>query len=361
MARPGKAIFDVAMMAGWAFAAVLTGLVALTMVDDTGDSATNPSVVATLGNNDSRLVTGSIDRQRPVDPLSTGSIQSNNPQIAKQVARQNESFNPFSDQVNRQSNQIRDVLNELRALKREVAAFHISTKRLRNENDLLRQRLVKLEQAKETARNPVRIVTLPKRDDSRSPFLHSADNNMPIDTNPTGSIAPTRQIPESGPAFDPFKNDPQSKVKISREPLNMDLTVEGPNGRMMLPKTKPTKRQAAAKRPPNGLKPKSEVVPAPQQALSSSQTSFALDLGQFVSIATLDGAWNEISASQRALIGDLKPLSKVVRNSDDKLALNLIAGPIQNAAQAATLCAKLKYRGYACRVSVYQGQALASR
>ena len=39
MARPGKSIFDVTMMAGWAFAAVLTGLVALTMVDDTDDSA----------------------------------------------------------------------------------------------------------------------------------------------------------------------------------------------------------------------------------------------------------------------------------------------------------------------------------
>lgn len=355
MARPGKAIFDVAMMAGWAFAAVLTGLVALTMVDDTGEPATGPSVVASLGNDDSRLVTGSIDRQ------STGTVRPHNPQINNPVARQNESFNPFSDQVNRQSDQIRDVLAELKALKREVAAFHVSTKRLRSENDLLKQRLAKLEQPRTTDNAPVRVVTLPKRDDDRVLWPRSADNNMPIDNTATGSIAPTNPIPPSGPAFDPFQKKPQSAVKVSQEPLNMDLTVEGPNGHMMLPKIKPNERPAVLQKAHEGLKPKSEVVDAPQQALNSSQTSFGLDLGQFISIADLEGAWKEVSISQRAIVGDLKPLSKMVRNANNQLSLDLIVGPIQNAAQAANLCAQLKFRGYACRVSVYQGQALASR
>ena len=38
---------------------------------------------------------------------------------------------------------------------------------------------------------------------------------------------------------------------------------------------------------------------------------------------------------------------------------HLILGPIQNAAQAATLCARFKLNGYECHVSVYQGQVLA--
>lgn len=351
MARPGKTVFDVAMMGGWAFAAVLTGLVALTMVDDTGNPATNSRAVAARENDETRLVTGSIDRE------STASITPSNPLIVKQ----NETFNPFAEKSDQQAQKIQDILAELKALKREVAAFHVSTKRLRTENSLLKQRLVKLEQNEQHRANSVRVVDLPKRNDVRAPIHKAAPSNVIVDNSATGSIAPVAPVPKTGAPFDPFASQRQTQVKVSQEPLNMDLTVEGPNGRMMLPKTKPVALKRNTPVSGNLQKPKSEVVAAPQQALASSQTSFGLDLGQFVSIADLDGAWNEISISQRQFVGDLKPLSRVTRTQANQLALNLVVGPIQNAAQAATLCAQLKFRGYSCQVSVYQGQALATR
>ena len=367
MARPGKAIFDVTMMAGWAFAAVLTGLVALTMVDDTGEPATRSSAVATLESDDARLLTGSIRQQK------AGARSAQNPLIEKQ----NETFNPFSQTANSQYDQLQQVLSELRALKREVAAFHVSTKRLRTENNLLKQRLAKLELRDDTREDGVRVVALPRRDDARTPLplpphqaaQNGVDDHRMVDRSATGSIAPIPLVPQNEAAFDPFKatNQPkQPQVQVSEEPLNMDITVQGPDGRMMLPKTKPATlrsqtTQATAPVSDETIRPKSEVVEAPEQALASSQTVFGIDLGQFISIADLEGAWNEISISQRPIVGDLKALSRVMRGSRNELVLNLVAGPIQNAAEAASLCAQLKFRGYGCRVSVYQGQALANR
>ena len=128
MARPGKAIFDVTMMAGWAFAAVLTGLVALTMVDETGVPANNSSVVATLENDDARLVTGSVPKQAVASSPKD-----------KAASRQDQSYNPFDEKSVPQSASIPQILAELKAVRQEVQAFHVSARRLRDENDRLKQ------------------------------------------------------------------------------------------------------------------------------------------------------------------------------------------------------------------------------
>ena len=364
MARPGKAIFDVTMMAGWAFAAMLTGLLALTVVDETGDSATDSGVVATLEEDDARLLTGSV----PENPMQNGDRQGNDRLQRLLMEQQNRSFDPFNKKIEVQSEQLKDVMAELRSLKREVAAFHVTTKRLRNDNNLLKQRLAKLELGKKSQSDPadpVRVIELPKRPDSGNPILSVNRGLIPsaqsIDPNATGSIAPVAPVPIEGQSFDPFKKQSQPRVKVRDEPFNMDLTVEGPGGRMMLPKAK-TVGSAGALTNHSGLrKPASEVIAAPVQTKEASRTAFGVDLGQFVSLSDLGSAWKEIGISQRELVGDLKPLSRITQINKDRLALNLILGPMQNAAQAATLCARLKQRGYGCKVSVYQGQALALR
>ena len=361
MARPGKAIFDVTMMAGWAFAAVLTGLLALTVVDETGDPATGSGVVATLENDDARLLTGSV----PEKPLLNEGPETDDRLQRLLIEQQNKSFDPFNKKMEVQSEQLKEVMMELRSLKREVAAFHVTTKRLRGENNLLKQRLAKLELGKENLSRPVRVVELPKRPDTGNPILsvnrEMISSGQSIDPNATGSIAPIAPVPAEGQSFDPFKNQSQPRVKIKDEPFNMDITVEGPGGRMMLPKSKQSGSAAAITIPSGLRKPESEVIAAPVQTNEASRTAFGVDLGQFVSLSDLGSAWKEVGISQRELVGDLKPLSRITQIDKDRLALNLILGPMQNAAQAATLCARLKQRGYGCKVSVYQGQALALR
>ena len=231
MARPGRAIFDVSMMAGWAFAAVLTGLVALTMVDDTGDSADGSSVVATLESDDARLVTGSLPQGQNV---GTNARQND------LVGQQNRTFDPFAQQSQQQSHQIELLIDEMRSLKQEVQAFHVSTRRLRDENNLLKQRLAKLELGRDSRQANVRVVELPKRDDDRSTIiLQKIDDHQGIDPQATGSIAPIAPVPKEGQAFDPFTKTAKPKVKITEEPLTMDVAVDRAPKPMILPKVKP--------------------------------------------------------------------------------------------------------------------------
>nr|WP_319485023.1 SPOR domain-containing protein [uncultured Cohaesibacter sp.] len=357
MARPGKSIFDVTMMAGWAFAAVLTGLVALTMVDDTGDSANTTTVASTVGGVDSRLVTGSIE---PVETVS--------PNVDSLVAQQNKTFDPFAKQSGENSRQLQELIAELKSLKQEVQAFHVTTQRLRDDNDRLRQRLASLELGDSSSR--VRVVDLPRQDDSRSPFVSAAKTTPMIDPQSTGSIDQTAIHPQqSGGAFDPFKPS-NPNMKITEQPLTMDLDVGSAHNaepaRPMLPRVKPssvvmvtpTDLKADEK---DGSEPQSQVVapPTPAVMLPASQTEFGLDLGSFVSISDISSAWREISAQQKTLVGGLRPLTRVIQEADGNLKLHLILGPISNAAQAASVCAELNYANYSCSVSAFMGQRLA--
>ncbi|MCV6603506.1 MAG: SPOR domain-containing protein, partial [Cohaesibacter sp.] len=104
--------------------------------------------------------------------------------------------------------------------------------------------------------------------------------------------------------------------------------------------------------------PVSKVVQTPTQIRPTSRTSFALNLGQFISLPELRSAWQEISDSQNQLVGDLRPATSIVEAAQNRIQLQLLLGPIQNAAEAATLCVRLKNRGYDCSVSPFQGQAL---
>lgn len=400
MKRPGKAVFDASMMAGWAIVAVLTGLIALTMVDDPGEMRRNSGVVATLESDDTRIITGSIDGTEP----GTASISTGQPaQDRELVAQQNKSFNPFANKDGaKQQARLETLVKRLNDLQREVNAFHTTTQRLREENELLKHRLSRIELGEEPvvtkqgnrragelvilskqnvsgnkngsvseqggveSSRPVRIVgpaagkhvSMQLKAD-RSP--EKADSSgARVDPIATGSIPPVdRAAQDFGgqDQFDPFRQDQNAGLQTSVQPLDMDLKVQSADGKMLLPKSKPL---SIGKKASAGiLRPQSEVVLPPDDLLQTSQTAFGLDLGQFRSLAELTSAWQEVSVSQRRIMGDLKPVSFVSQSQTNQLQLNLLAGPIQNAAQAAILCANLQAKGYDCRVSTYRGQALA--
>ncbi len=357
MARPGKSIFDVTMMAGWAFAAVLTGLVALTMVDDTGDSANTTTVASAVGGVDTRLVTGSVE---PVETFS--------PQTTSLVDRQNKTFDPFAKQSGEETRQLRELIAELKSLKQEVQAFHVTTQRLRDDNDRLRQRLASLELGDSASR--VRVVDLPRQEDSRSPFISAEKNSQMVDPQSTGSIDKTATHPEqSGGVFDPFK--PRNpNMKITEQPLTMDLDAGSAKNaapaQAMLPRVKPSSVVMVTPvdvrtGQKDSSEPESQIVatPTPIVMLPASHTEFGLDLGSFVSISDISSAWREISAQQKTLVGTMRPLTRVIQGADGNLKLHLILGPISNAAQAASVCAELNYANYDCTVSAFMGQRLA--
>ena len=315
--------------------------------------------MATLDGNAARLVTGSIDNTSSISVNATGSD-------AQQalINHQNQSYNPFSNQTDDNSHQLQDLLAELRSLKNEVNAFHVTTQRLRDENDRLQQRLAKLELDGPTLdKGAVRVVELPRRSDSRNPFvLANGQITQPIDTQSTGSIGRVGGLDASDNEFDPFKPQGQPNIKITEQPLTMDFGANDTAVSQMMPKEKPATHvaePAMASASSGGQRAESKVVPSPQAVRTSSQTSFGIDLGSFVSITDIRAAWREVSGQQKILVGDLRPLSRVSQQDDGRLALHLVLGPIPNAAQAASLCAQLNYANYDCSISAYRGQSLA--
>ena len=89
------------------------------------------------------------------------------------------------------------------------------------------------------------------------------------------------------------------------------------------------------------------------------RTEFAIDLGSASSIGGLRALWRGILKSNGEL-ASLHPII-VVRESNTGLGmqLRLAAGPLQDAAAAAKICAALSENDRRCETTVFDGQRLA--
>ena len=89
------------------------------------------------------------------------------------------------------------------------------------------------------------------------------------------------------------------------------------------------------------------------------RTEFAVDLGTANSMGGLRALWRTVVASNAALKA-LTPIILVRENKNGLGAqLRLAAGPLQDAATAAKICAALAGRKRGCETTVYDGQRLA--
>ncbi|MCT4657117.1 MAG: hypothetical protein N4A65_15060 [Cohaesibacter sp.] len=376
MARRGKTIFDASMMVGWAFVAGLTGMLALTVVDTSNQTNLSSGDVASLERPSAPIITGSIDKDEPAtasinhSALASGSsnlpdsddvASGLKPQIL--LEQQSASFDPFAEDRKQQALMAR-LSKQLNEMQREIEAFHTTSKRLRTENLRLRQRLESLEaqnrlEAKQKNaaasrdKRRVRVVPLPGQN-SQAEFKNGGA--VMVDKQATGSIRPLVPV-KPQQQFDPFSVRPQANMQLKRAPMDLDTKSEkAASSQQVLPKTKPAAGVIGSAQ--TRLSPISKIVPPPKQILTTSQTSFALNLGQFVSLPELRSAWLEIAGTQNQIIGDLRPVTSIAQGDGNRINLNLLVGPLQNAADAAALCARLKDRGYGCNVSPFQGQAL---
>jgi hypothetical protein len=94
-------------------------------------------------------------------------------------------------------------------------------------------------------------------------------------------------------------------------------------------------------------------------AIPVQRTEFGVDLGGANSIDGLRALWRGMVGSNKAL-GGLRPII-VLRERANGLGmqLRLVAGPLNDAAAAAKLCAALSTGGRSCETSVFDGQRLA--
>lgn len=102
-----------------------------------------------------------------------------------------------------------------------------------------------------------------------------------------------------------------------------------------------------------------EKAPSDAEVARIHRTDFAVELGGANSIGGLRALWRGLLKSNNAELADLRPII-VLREGTNGLGmqLRLAAGPLQNAAEAARICAALAESDRACDTTVFDGQKL---
>jgi hypothetical protein len=160
------------------------------------------------------------------------------------------------------------------------------------------------------------------------------DVKSQVSTAPTPppKIAPVASIPS--PQLSPAPAE--QKTAAAAEPAKKETTVTG-----ALTANTPASHDAVADRP-------------------VQQTAFGVELGGANSVEGLRAIWRTVNKTNGAIFGALQPIV-VLREGNDGLGmkLRLVAGPLNDAAAAAKICAVLIADKRACLPSVYDGQRLA--
>lgn len=178
----------------------------------------------------------------------------------------------------------------------------------------------------------------------------------------TGSIA--RQAPASAalavkPAPPPASETaPPAAQAVETEPA---LTPPSPP---LLPKlailTPPDTSTAKPLEPPASISTAAEKTTqdsAPEVAVQ--RTAFGVDLGGATTLSGLRTLWRRVAKANKELEA-LRPVVAIQEHQGGgRLHLRLLAGPLDDAAEAAKICASLASRQQPCETSVFDGQRLA--
>ena len=129
------------------------------------------------------------------------------------------------------------------------------------------------------------------------------------------------------------------------------------------PATAPIPIVAAADFKDRAASPKDQEKPATDGDEANSnirRTEFAVELGGANSIGGLRALWRGLLKSNNAELAELRPII-VLRESSSGLGmqLRLAAGPLNDAAEAAKICASLVESKRSCETTVFDGQRLA--
>jgi hypothetical protein len=103
-----------------------------------------------------------------------------------------------------------------------------------------------------------------------------------------------------------------------------------------------------------------EEQPAPAPKLAVQRTEFGVDVGGANSIPGLRALWRGLLKSRsNAPLADLRPIIVIRENRNGLgMQLRLVAGPINDAAAAAKICAAMMANDRTCTTTVFEGQRL---
>lgn len=109
------------------------------------------------------------------------------------------------------------------------------------------------------------------------------------------------------------------------------------------------------------LPPLEVTGPALDGPIQIEQTQFGLQLGDVTTLAAGVEFWRVMTARHGDILASFSPIIAMQETDTGALSLSVIAGPVQNAGDAAQLCARFSARGEKCKTTLYDGQRLALR
>jgi hypothetical protein len=292
--------------------------------------------------------------------------------------------------LTRQAQHIQEIARDSRVENKRLASA-IAT--LNSDRDRLFARVTTLEQGLDSVTGSIARQAAPHASDQASPKA-AAPSSLPIRPSaPVAAPVASVDIPPaehiSTPAADAAAPAPvpvasPSKPAVEKEPPTANgATVAasamppsvGQTGHsqavplvaagapvIVAPASskEPGKTDEASIKAPDAMSANAEIPEDEAKSVAEvavPRTEFGVDLGGAASLEGLRALWRRVTTSSKE-VADLQPVIGV-REHNGKLQLRLVAGPLDDAATAARICAALAASRHACQTSVFDGQRLA--
>ncbi len=174
------------------------------------------------------------------------------------------------------------------------------------------------------------------------PAVGSASAQQSASMSPSGSLMPPKPMmsppdPVAGKLIEPAKPAVAPKTGTSA----------------------PAEIAAVAPKPAEEKAPEKDE-PDPTTEIAARRTEFGVDVGGANSVPGLRALWRGLLKSRaNAALTALRPIIVIKENNNGLgMQLRLVAGPINDAAAAAKICASLTVSDRGCTTTVFEGQRL---
>lgn len=268
----------------------------------------------------------------------------------------------------RQSEQIQAIARDSRNDIRRLSAA-IDT--LNSDRDRLYARATALEQGLESVTG-----SITRQNAAFSPLAASIPplvvpdlkTAAPMATTPSSSKTTAGSQPPTTPSQQSGRNEPPAAAMASSTAQTVitppaQPAAETSEASSSASLTKPSaapeaKPETADAAPDVTASIRAEQAPAVEVAVP--RTRFGVDLGTARSIDGLRALWRRATAAHPSVFNDLRPVIGLKeRKGVAGVELRLIAGPLDDAARAAGICAAVAAGRHSCATTTFEGQQLA--
>lgn len=182
--------------------------------------------------------------------------------------------------------------------------------------------------------------------------IEDAFDSITASLTPAGRVSQTSPLPDGGIPLPTIKPQVLTNAETGSQPSVAQIHFPFPTGSKDIALNDPVHDQIDVVAIQNPL-----VTSSPINVL---QTKFAVSVARYTDIEILVQAWLDLRESHFDKLENLEPRVRFENSVGSGLELALIAGPLQNASDAALLCVELGLSDGGCKPVVFSGEIIPS-